>query len=183
MKASVRYEQIAFDHVPVGVTVVIRPDLDARAYLTLGVMHTPYPSTALALQVFLHECAHFHFHRTCSYPIHRQEYEAESWSFAVMRAYGVEVHERSIQCAQGYVSKKIRAAMMRGANVVDCDTFEFIDPALALLWGYERIDGLQPILKYGKRTAILGTVGATPNFANVLSKVDAYSLLHVTVIA
>ena len=66
--------------------------------------------------------AHVH-----SKPEYLQEYEAELWAFAVMRAEGIEIPAKSLERAANYVRYLIHEAEKHGVTVnyaeVDFDKF------------------------------------------------------------
>ncbi len=106
-EAAVRYLAIAMRHTPSDVQVEFRKRLTGCAWARSRRIAAPRPTTRRALHVYLHEVAHVvleHFHDR---PVHVQEYEAEQWAFAVMRAEGVAVPRASLLRAKAYVAHTI----------------------------------------------------------------------------
>jgi hypothetical protein len=68
-----------------------------------------------------------HFHDR---PVHVQEYEAEQWAFAVMRAEGVPIPRASTQRAKAYVAQTIRQEMDRGGVRIHLEAARFANLAL-----------------------------------------------------
>ena len=105
--AAVRYLLIAARHTPTDVQVVYRKRLTGCAWARSRRIAVPVPKTRRALHIDLHEVAHVvleHFHDR---PVHVQEFEAEQWAFAVMRAEGVPIPRASTHRAKAYVAHTI----------------------------------------------------------------------------
>jgi hypothetical protein len=130
--AAARLEAIAAKHTPAAAVVAFRKSLtglaairrDGREAPWLPRIWAPRPVTRRALAVYLHECAHHWLGHTGGpfgqkNPRHVEEYQAELWAFATMRAEGVPVPRRSTDRAKGYVARKIHQAKVRGAKRID----------------------------------------------------------------
>ncbi len=105
--AAARYLEIAARYTPPDMTVTYRKRLTGCAWARSRRIAAPRPSTRRALHVYLHEVAHVvleHFHDR---PTHVQEFEAEQWAFAVMRAEKVPVPRASLRRAKAYVASTI----------------------------------------------------------------------------
>ena len=105
--AAYRYMSIAAKHTPADVRVAYRKRLTGCAWARSRRIAAPVPKTRRALHVYLHEIAHIvleHFHDK---PVHVQEFEAEQWAFAVMRAEGVPIPRASVRRAKAYVAHTI----------------------------------------------------------------------------
>ncbi len=109
--AADRYLAIAARHTPADLQVAYRKRLTGCAWARGRRISAPWPATRRALHVYLHEVAHVvleHFHDR---PMHVQEYEAEQWAFAVMRAEGVAIPRASLERAKAYVAHTIMRDM------------------------------------------------------------------------
>lgn len=117
--AAERFAAIARKYTPAGVTVSYRKSLSGRAWRDR--IEAPRPVTRRALQIYLHECAHVLLGHcgNRSKPTHVKEWEAETWSFRVMREEGVPVPRKAILGAKRYVRRKIAQAQKRGAKTID----------------------------------------------------------------
>lgn len=113
---------------PRGVTVRFRKDdylIPAHATVLKDgskEMYVPFPKTREALFIFLHECAHHHLgHLKPGYsePMWRQEYEAEHWAMATMRAEGLRVPRSMIAEAKRYVMECAKEDEKRGRRPPD----------------------------------------------------------------
>ena len=105
--AAERYMAIAAKYTPADVTVAYRKRLTGCAWARSRRIAAPRPVTRRALHVYLHEVAHIvleHYHEKS---VHVQEFEAEQWAFAVMRAEGVSVPRASLRRAKAYVAATI----------------------------------------------------------------------------
>lgn len=90
-------------------------------------MWAPRPVTRRALNIFLHECAHVRLHHFgSSKPTHRQEFEAEMWSFQAMHRHKIAVPWASYVRAQKYVAYRAMRAVRRGAKVIDPMAMKFM---------------------------------------------------------
>jgi hypothetical protein len=126
--AATRYMLIAARHTPADVHVSYRKRLTGCAWARSRRIAVPLPVTRRALHVYLHEVAHVvleHFHDR---PVHVQEYEAEQWAFAVMRAEGVTVPRASIERARAYVAHTIMRE--RGVAPIHLPAARFANIAL-----------------------------------------------------
>lgn len=111
---------------PPGTEIHFRKALSGRAWTQPRRMDVPHPFTRRSLQVYLHECAHIWLgHDQKGKPRHVEEMEAEQWSFAVMRAFGVAIPRRSRARAKAYVARKIMQAKRRGAKHIDPQAAKF----------------------------------------------------------
>jgi len=63
-----------------------------------------------------------HFHDR---PVHVQEYEAEQWAFAIMRAEGVPIPRASSRRAKAYVAQTIAHAMVTGGEPIHLPAARF----------------------------------------------------------
>lgn len=107
---------IAARHTPDDLHVEYRKRLTGCAWARGRRISAPRPVTRRALHVYLHEVAHVvlqHFHDR---PAHVQEYEAEQWAFAVMRAEGVAIPRASLERAKAYVAHTIMRDMGSGCG-------------------------------------------------------------------
>jgi hypothetical protein len=125
--AAERFSLIAVKWTPADVHVSFRRHLTGCAWAQSRKISVPRPRTRRALHIYLHEIAHVvleHFH---SKPEYLQEYEAELWAFAVMRAEGISIPAKSIERAANYVRYLIHEAETHGATVnyaeIDFDKF------------------------------------------------------------
>ena len=56
-----------------------------------------------------HEAAHVYFRHGSSLPSHRKEYEAENYSYATLKRYGIDFDEKkAVAAGQAYAASKIR---------------------------------------------------------------------------
>ncbi len=86
--------------VQAGVEQVVYVDRSIRAYAAKErrgakrrFIVTSVPSTPARLLTIAHEAAHVYFRHGRAIPRHREEFEAENYSYATLRRYGVEFDE------------------------------------------------------------------------------------------
>jgi hypothetical protein len=146
----------ALANTPACVRLIrIREDLSGTTYPApksskYGILEAPRPVTRRALQVFLHECAHYDLHSGSGWskPHYLKEYEAEVWSFARMREAGIAVPRQALKAAQHAVAAAIQAALARG--------IKRIEPKAARFAGYKRMPATRPFqfIRIGDNTFI-----------------------------
>lgn len=123
--AAARYLAIAAAHTPDDVIIQYRRRLTGCAWARSRRIAAPRPITRRALHVYLHEVAHVvleHFHDR---PVHIQEYEAEQWAFAVMRAEKVSIPRASLRRAQAYVAHTILREIDRSGGPIHLPAARF----------------------------------------------------------
>jgi hypothetical protein len=81
--------------------------------------------TRKSLYIWLHECAHAVKHYGSRKARHVEEYEAEQWAHAKMRAHGVPVPRAMTQRAKRDVAHTIREAKLNGAKRIDPRALQF----------------------------------------------------------
>jgi hypothetical protein len=144
----------ALANTPKTVRVVrICKNLTGLSYLrgpNYGRLEAPRPVTRRALQVFLHECAHFALHDYYKIrpnkPRYLEEVEAEQWAFARMREAGIAVPRKALQEARDHVRDAIEKALIRGVRR--------IEPKAARFAGFKKTPAPRPwqrSLKLGDR--------------------------------
>lgn len=117
---AIKLETIALKYVPEGYTVSYRKSLSGNHSGHSKHINAPRPITRRALQIFLHECGHAHHkHQERKEPRYIQEYQAEQYSFEIMRKEGIAIPRASLERAKKYVARKIRQAEVRGAKHID----------------------------------------------------------------
>lgn len=107
----------AHRYVPAGFAVEYRKSLSGRCFYDPPRIVTPRPVTRKAIYIFLHECGHAHLHRTGARPKrprYVEEFEAEQFAHAAMRAEGIAIPREMTERAKRYVSRKIDQAFARG---------------------------------------------------------------------
>jgi hypothetical protein len=115
----------ALANTPACVRLIrIREDLTGCAYPNPkssqhGTLEAPRPVTRRALQVFLHEAAHYALDHRSNRPRYLEEYEAEVWSFARMREAGIPVPRKSLETARRDVLGAIQTTLARGMKRID----------------------------------------------------------------
>lgn len=113
-----RLEEIGARYVPAGFAVEYRKSLTGRCYHSPPRISAPKPRTRKALYIFLHECGHANLHHPGNgrRKVQRyvQEFEAEQFAHAVMKAEGVAVPRDMTVRAKRYVRRKIHQAFARG---------------------------------------------------------------------
>ncbi|MDE2364407.1 MAG: hypothetical protein KGM42_17155 [Hyphomicrobiales bacterium] len=127
--AAVRYQAIAVKHTPDDVEVVYRKRLTGCAWARSRRIAVPRPVTRRALHVYLHEVAHVVLRHYHDRPVHVQEYEAEQWAFAVMRAEGVPIPRASVRRAKAYVAHTILRELARGCEPIHLPAARFANIA------------------------------------------------------
>jgi hypothetical protein len=121
----------ALANTPACVRLIrIREDLSGCAYpnpksSNYGTLEAPRPVTRQALQVFLHECAHYTLDHRSNRPLYLEEYEAEVWSFARMREAGIPVPRESLKAAKRSVAAAIETALARGMKRIESKAARF----------------------------------------------------------
>lgn len=112
---------VAFICLPEGWTFEYRRHLTGRCFYFRRHIAAPRPVTRRALQVWLHECGHAVLHGPDKprKPRHVEEFEAEKYSFDMMRKYGIAVPRKSVENAKAYVRYKIEQAVRRGVKEID----------------------------------------------------------------
>jgi hypothetical protein len=124
--AAKRFMAIAMAELPEGWTYTFRKGLSGECRPTEKRIVAPKPTTRKALHIWLHEVAHARLqHGLHNKPSHVEEFEAERWAHARMRAYGVAVPRKMTWRAQHYVATKIRQAERAGAKRIDPDARRF----------------------------------------------------------
>ena len=124
--AAERFEAIAKQETPDGITVEYRKQLSGRAWVSIKKVSVPRPRTRRALHIYLHEIAHIVLDHRRQKPRHVEEYEAETWAFETMRKHGISVPRKSLQRAKQYVARKIQQAKARGAKRIDPKAKAFV---------------------------------------------------------
>lgn len=84
------------------------------------IMKVPKLVTPEALQIFLHECGHVHLgHYTLrgAGPLHVEEFEAERWSFEIMRQNGITVPRWVVVEGKVYVRTCIYKDRQKGIDI------------------------------------------------------------------
>ena len=128
--AAIRFAEIAARHTPADVYVAYRRRLTGCAWARSRRISVPRPVTRRALHVYLHEVAHVvlgHFHDK---PVYVQEYEAEQWAFAVMRAEGVPIPRASTRRAKAYVAQTIMREIQTPGMAIHLQAARFANIAL-----------------------------------------------------
>jgi hypothetical protein len=120
-----RFVAIAMQELPSGWIYSFRKSLSGRCFMRQGRIEAPKPVTRKALYVWLHECAHALKHYGNRKARHVEEYEAEHWAHARMRAHGVPVPRAMTQRAKHDVAGKIREAKLSGAKRIDPRALQF----------------------------------------------------------
>jgi hypothetical protein len=121
----------ALANTPACVRLIrIREDLTGCAHpnpksSNYGTLETPRPGSRPALQVFLHECAHYALDHRSNRPVYLEEYEAEVWSFARMREAGIPVPRESLKAAKRSVAAAIETALARGMKSIESKAARF----------------------------------------------------------
>src|SRR5947208_542184 len=121
----------ALANTPPNVRVIqIRKSLSGVAHIhprdpDFGLLCAPRPVTRKALQVFLHECAHFVLHTGQRRKRHLEEFECEKWTHARMREAGIAVPRRMIKEAKLHVRRKVYQAADRGCKKFDQEALKF----------------------------------------------------------
>jgi hypothetical protein len=88
--------------------ITIRKGLCGRADCRRGHLHAPRPVNRAALQIFLHECAHFALHHGQPSKLpYLEEYEAEAWAIARMREASIPVPQKALRIARRNVAQRI----------------------------------------------------------------------------
>jgi hypothetical protein len=104
----------ALANTPPEVRVVcLRRGINGLAEPGKGRLSAPRPVTRVALQIFLHELAHFVLHSPGHdyKPRYYEEYEAERWSFQRMREALISVPNAAARIARRNVARAILRAM------------------------------------------------------------------------
>lgn len=123
----------ALANTPASVRFVqLRKNLTGCAYFKLGKLSAPRPVTRRALQVFLHECAHFDLHgaKPHAKPRYLEEYEAEKWSLDKMEEAGIPISLKMRQASAQHVRWSIQKAKRRGARSFDLQALRYAYPGL-----------------------------------------------------
>jgi hypothetical protein len=109
--ARVRLYTCALLSTPKSVQVIcIRKGLNGKSEPHLRRLQVPRPDTRVALQIFLHECAHYLLHRNypnITKPFYLKEWEAESWSINRMRECNIPVPREALRIARRNVARRI----------------------------------------------------------------------------
>jgi len=124
------YQRLAADWTPVGWVIEYRERLTGRCYYRQKKIATPRPTTLLRLHIYLHECGHAHLHARggrSGKPVHRIEYEAETWAFSKMRQAGIEPDPASVERAKASVRRQIRPGIKCGGQWIDVEAAQWSD--------------------------------------------------------
>jgi hypothetical protein len=120
-----RFMAIAMSALPAGWSYSFRRGLSGCCRMQLKLIEAPKPGTRKALYIWLHECAHAVRHHNNRKPPEVEEYEAEQWAHAKMRAHGVPVPRAMTQRAKRHVAHEIRTAKLAGAKRIDAKARRF----------------------------------------------------------
>jgi hypothetical protein len=109
---------VALAHTPVDVRVIrIRKGLNGCAEPHLHRLQVPRPDSSVALQIFLHECAHYLLHHSDHKVRYLKEYEVEAWAIARMREAGIPVSHEATRRARRNVAIHVSRAMRSGMKI------------------------------------------------------------------
>jgi hypothetical protein len=91
-------------------------------YEGIGCLSSPRPITRRALHIFLHECAHFVLHdglKNGERPRYVEEFEADQWAIAKMRAAGIPVPRSVTTRAKAHVAHKLERVKRKKGRRID----------------------------------------------------------------
>ena len=114
-RMTARCLKVAEKFVPNGYRIIHKQRLSGHVFWKNREFHVPRPVTRKALYIYLHEYAHIYLkHNEADLPIHRREYEAETWAIRMMEYEDIPPPFKMIQQGKAYVLNEIIKALAHG---------------------------------------------------------------------